>query len=79
MLLQPEQMHKMISISLKMVEVVIWKKLVVILSSAHFETTVILTQLEISHVLNGTTPEIQHRKWEPNTQVQQDRNIRLNP
>ena len=23
-----------------------------------------VAQLEISHVLNGTTPEIQHRKWD---------------
>ena len=56
MLLQAEQMHKMTSISLKMVKVVILnenQKIVVILSVA---------QLKISHVLNGTTPEIQHRK-----------------
>ena len=46
MLLQAEQMQKMTSISLKMVDVVI-------LSVAH---------LELSHVLNGITPEIQHRK-----------------
>jgi hypothetical protein len=37
----------------------------------HFESVAQLvkqlhsSQLEISHVLNGTTPESQHRKWEP--------------
>ena len=45
MLLQAEQMQKMPSISLKMVDVVILS----------------VAQLELSHVLNGTTPEIQHR------------------
>ena len=55
MLLQAEQMDKMTSISLKMMEVVIF-------SVAQLVTTVISSQLEISHMLNGTTPEIQHRK-----------------
>jgi hypothetical protein len=45
-LLQAEQMHKMTIISLKMVKVVILS----------------VAQLEISHMLNGTTPEIQHKK-----------------
>ena len=46
MLLQAEQMHKMIFILIKMVEVVILSDV----------------QLEISHMLNGTTPKIQHTK-----------------
>ena len=49
MLLQAEQMHKMTSISLKMVEVVI-------LTVAQLVTAVIF--FEISHVLNGATPKI---------------------
>ena len=52
---QAEQMDKMTSISLKMMEVVI-------LSVAQLVTTVISSQLEISHMLNGTTPEIQLKK-----------------
>jgi hypothetical protein len=28
-----------------------------------------VAQLEISHMLNGTTPEIQHKKWRPETLV----------
>ena len=59
MLLKAEQMHKMTSISIKMVEVVILSE---ILSDAH---QLFFSQLEISHVLNGTTPEIQHRKRRP--------------
>ena len=41
-------------------------KIVVILSVAQLLTTVIFSsQLEIGHVLNGTTPKIQHRNWGP--------------
>ena len=46
-----------------------WVKIVVILSLAQLVTTVFFSQLEISHVLNGTTPEIQHRKWGPRWKV----------
>ena len=58
MLLQAEQMHKITFISLKMVRVVI-------LSENSFFSCQLLqfpSQLEIGQVLNGTTPEIQHRK-----------------
>ena len=58
MLLLAEQMHKMTSISLKMVEVVI-------LSIAQLVTTLFSSQLEIRHVLNETTPKVQHRKLGP--------------
>ena len=66
MLLQAEQMHKMTSISLKMAEVVILSE-----NSCHFvycsackhSYFLLSFKLEISHVLNGTTSEIQHRKW----------------
>ena len=64
MFLQAEQMHKMTSISLKMVEVVILSE-----NSCHFVHLLSLqqhlfsSQFGISHVLvNGTTPKIQHRK-----------------
>ena len=60
MLLQAEQMHKMTFISLKMVEVVIYSE-----NICHFvslQQQLFSSQLEISHILNGTTPEIQHRK-----------------
>jgi len=59
MLLQAEQMHKMTSISLKMVEVVVLSE-----NRCHFVSSSAFnnSQLEISHMLNGTTPEIQHRK-----------------
>ena len=56
-MLQDEQVHKMTSILLKMVEVVILSEnIVVILSVAQLVTT------EIIHVFNGTTPEIQHNE-----------------
>ena len=42
-----------------------WVKIVVILSVAQLEQQVFSAQLEISHMLNGTTPKIQHRKWGP--------------
>ena len=32
---------------------------------AQLLTNLFSSQLEISHVLNGTTPKIQHRKWRP--------------
>jgi len=59
MLLQAEQMHKMTSISLKMVEIVVLSE-----NSCHFVSSSAFnnSQLEISHVLDGTTTEIQHRK-----------------
>ena len=63
MLLQAEQMHKMTSISLKMVKVVILSE-----NRCHFVHLLSLyqhlfsSQPEISHVLNGTISEIQHRK-----------------
>ena len=63
MLLQAEQMHKMTSISLKIVRVVTLSE-----NSCHFvswsafNNSFFSSQLEISHVLNGTTPESQHRK-----------------
>ena len=58
MLLQAEQMHKMKFISLKMV------KVVVLSENSFFSCQLLLypSQLEIGQVLNGTTPEIQHRK-----------------
>ena len=62
MLLQAEQMYKMTSISLKMVEVVILNENGCHFMLAQIVTTVIFSHLEISHVLKGTTPEIQHRK-----------------
>ena len=40
-------------------------KIVVILSVAQLEQQVFSAQLEISHMLNGTTPENQHRKRGP--------------
>ena len=48
-LLQAEKIHKITCILLKMVQAVILS----------------VAQLEISQVLNGTTPEIQHRKRGP--------------
>ena len=60
MLLQAEQMNKMTSISLKMVKVVILSE-----NSCHFVSLLqhlFSSQLEISDVLNETTPEIRHRK-----------------
>jgi len=63
MLLQAEQMHKMTSISLKMVEVVILCE-----NSCHFvscsacNNSYFSSQPETSHVLNGTNLKIQHRK-----------------
>ena len=54
MLLQDEQMHKMTTISLKMVEVVI-------LSLDQLVTTVIFFQLEISHVFHGPTARNQYK------------------
>ena len=64
MMLQAEQMNRMTSILLKMVEVVkFWVKLVVILSVAQLVTTgVYFSQLGISQVLNGTAPGIQQKK-----------------
>jgi hypothetical protein len=56
MLLQAEQMHKMTLFHSKYVVEV------VILSVAQLEQQSFSSQLEISHVLNGTGPEIQHRK-----------------
>ena len=50
------------TISLEMVKVVI-------LSVAQLVPTVLSSQLEINHVLNGTTPEIQHRKRGPKRDV----------
>ena len=41
------------------------KKITVVTSWATEKMTTVFTQLEISHVLNGTTPKIQHRKWGP--------------
>ena len=61
MFLQAKQMHKMTSISLKMVEFVILSENSCDLSVAQLVTTVIFSQFEISHLLNGTTPEIKHR------------------
>ena len=49
----------------EMVEVLILSKIVVILSVSHLVTTCISSQLEISHVLNGTTAKIQPRKCIP--------------
>ena len=57
MLLEAEQIHKMTYISLKMVEVVILSVAQLITTDSPFSS-----QLETSHMLNGTTPEIQHRK-----------------
>ena len=62
MFLQAEQMNKMTPISLKMVKVVILSE-----NSCHFVTcsscyNIFFSQLEISYVSNGTTPEIQDRK-----------------
>ena len=57
MLLQAVQRHKTTTISLKIVEYI-----VAILTVAQLVRTVIFSQLDISHVLNETTPEIQHRK-----------------
>ena len=51
-------MHKITSISLKMVKIVI-------LSVAQLVTTVVSFSAWESHVLNGTIPEIQQRKWGP--------------
>ena len=69
--LQAEQMHKMTSISLKMVEVVI-----LIENSCNFVSCsacnnnyVFSSQLEISHVLKGTTHENQHRNRGPKSAV----------
>ena len=79
MLLQVEQMHKMTSISLKMVEVVILSVAQLVKQFFPCEKNftgktlfslqgwvccehLFSSQLEISHVLNGTTPEIQLRK-----------------
>ena len=59
---QAEQMHKMATISLKMVEV----KIVVIFLFAQLVTTVsFFSQLEFSHVIKGSTPQNQHRNREP--------------
>ena len=61
MLMQAEQMHKLTPISLKMVEVVILSE-----NSCHFVScsacNINYFELEISHLLNGATPKIQHRK-----------------
>ena len=71
MLLQAEQMHKMRSISLKMVQIVILSE-----NSCHFvscsafNNSLFSSQLEISHVLHGTTPEIQHKKCGPLTKTE---------
>jgi hypothetical protein len=63
MLLQPEQMHKMAYISHKMVKFVI-----LIENSCHFVSCsagkLFSSQLEISHMLNGTTPKIQYTENE---------------
>ena len=51
--LEAEQMHKMTYISLKMVEVAVsFCQLLNLLQQ------LVSSQLDISHVLNGTTPEI---------------------
>jgi hypothetical protein len=61
MLSEAEQMLKMTFISHKMVKVAILSG-----NSCHFChlncNNIFFSQLEISHVLNGTTPKIQHRK-----------------
>ena len=61
MLLQAEQIHKITYISLKMIEVIILSE-----NSCHFVSCLyqhlFSSQLEISKVINGTIPEIQHRK-----------------
>ena len=61
---QAEKIHKMITISLTMVEVVIISE-----NSCHFvsccKQQLFSSQLEISHVLNGTNPENQHRNRGP--------------
>jgi hypothetical protein len=59
MLLQAEEMHKMTTISLKMVEVVVlFEKSCRFVSCSACNNSYFLFQF---HVLNGTTPEIQHR------------------
>ena len=58
MLLQADQTHKMTSISLKFVEVVI-------LLVAQLVTTVIFFSAWDESVINETTPKIQPRKWGP--------------
>ena len=64
MLLQAEKMHKMTSISLKMVKVFILSE-----NSCHFVSCSPCNNsyflLDISHVLDGTTPENQHRNRGP--------------
>ena len=55
-MLNAEQIHKITSISLKMVEVVILSENSCQLFSSHFK---------ISQVLNGTTPKKQHRNRGP--------------
>ena len=62
MLLQDEQMHKMISISHKMVKVVILSENSQ--SVAQLVTVISFSAWDKSH-LNGTTPKIQHKKWGP--------------
>ena len=54
--------HKMTTISLIIVEVVILSKTAVILSVARLLRTVIFSQLEICHVLNWSATKNQHRK-----------------
>ena len=64
MMLQAEQMHKIKSISLKMVEVVILSEnsQLSFCQLLSLKQQLFSSQLEISHVLNWTTSEIQHRK-----------------
>ena len=68
MLLQAEQMHKMTTISLKIVEVVILVKIGFFSCSACKNSY--FSQLEISHVLNGPIAQNQQKCRGPNSSDQ---------
>ena len=50
-----------------------WVKYMSFRAFAQLVTTLISSQLEIGHVLDGTTFETQYRKWEPKTPLTQVR------